>query len=153
MDNTGRPWYVFQFFCAPGTPVEPTRPPGQLQLLTQPVAAETARHRGGASRSHNRRRSRTTTLGRLLHLPRRPVTPPRGPPATSPTRRRKPRRKARSPPRHSDRGEDQAEPRTSAGPPTTGPTTGGQQVSQETPSITAQRVDEEFLHQLMTAAS
>ena len=44
MDNTGRPSYVFQFFCAPGTPVEQTRPPGQLQLLTQPAAAEPARY-------------------------------------------------------------------------------------------------------------
>ena len=50
-----------------------------------------------------------------------------------------------------DREEDQGEPRTSTGPPTTEPSTGGQQVSQEPPSSTAQRVDEEFLHQLMAA--
>ena len=56
MDNTGRFWYVFfQFFCAPWTPVEPNRPPGQLQLLTQLASAEPARHHGGASRSRRRR--------------------------------------------------------------------------------------------------
>ena len=47
MDNTGRPSYVFQFFCAPGTPVEPTR-------------AEPARCRGGDSRSRRRRSCATT---------------------------------------------------------------------------------------------
>ena len=43
------------------------------------------------------------------------------------------------------------EPRTSAGPPTTEPTEGGQPVLPEASSNTTQRVDEEFLHQLMTA--
>ena len=96
------------------------------------------KHRGGPSRGDTQ-------------PPRRPVTPPRGPLATSPARRRKPRRKVRSPPRHSEREEDQGEPRTSAGPPTTEPTEGGQPVLPEASSNTAQRVDEEFLHQLMTA--
>ena len=60
MDTTGRPSYVFQFFCAPGTPVEQNRPQGQLQLLTQPASAEPALRRGRTSRSR-RRRSRTIT--------------------------------------------------------------------------------------------
>ena len=53
--------------------------------------------------------------------------------------------------RHTNREEDQAEPRTPKEPATTEPIAGGQQVSQEPLSNTAQRIDEDFLHQLMTA--
>ena len=44
--------------------------PQPLQLLTQPAAAEPARHRGGAS-SSRRRRSRTTTPPRRSRRPSR----------------------------------------------------------------------------------
>ena len=66
--SRGQHWKTF--FFAPGTPAEPPRPPRELQLLTQPAAAEPARHRGGASRSRTRR-SRTTTPPRRCRRPSR----------------------------------------------------------------------------------
>ena len=127
--------YVFQFFCAPGTPVEPTRPPGAVGATWKNFYP---RHALSSFTTLSQQRGRRAEGD---------ITPPRGPPATSPTQRSKPRRKARSPPRHSDQGE----PRTSAGPPATEPAAGGQPVSQEASSNTTQRVDEKFLHHLMTA--
>ena len=141
-----------------------TLPPGQLQLLAQPAAAEPAHHRGGDSRSRTEGAHKGLAGPAGCVAPKkegRPRRPPAWfhPPAWVPplrathnpqdalSRLQGARPKARSPPRHSDREEDQGEPRTSAGPPTTEPTAGGQPGSQEASSDTTQRVDEEFLHQ------
>ena len=67
--HSGRPSYIFQFCCTPGTPVEQNRPQGHLQLLTQPTSAEPRQRRDADSRS--RRRSRTKTPQRRSHRPSR----------------------------------------------------------------------------------
>ena len=90
MGTTGRPSYVFQVFCAPETPVEPNRPPGQLQLLTQaplaPAEEEAAplHHSEGLVDLVGRRgaaRFRLNPRPNFIPLPRATVSPssrPRG---------------------------------------------------------------------------
>ena len=47
MDTTGRPSYIFQFICAPGTSVE-------QNLMTQPTSAEPRQRRGADPHSRAR---------------------------------------------------------------------------------------------------